>query len=113
MPDLQNKGKIMGTVKEALEKIKKAEKAGDEETLNKYSMDDRVSVSKAAQKVLDKIDGIDGPDDINPKEELKKEKAEPSTDGWIDMTIEESKEYASQKLLVGYNPHKSMGLLKS
>lgn len=102
----------MGTVKRSLEDIKKAAKSEDEKTLQKYAMDESTSVSKAAQKALDEIDGV-YKGNINPKDELKKEKKEPSTDGWVDMTIEKSKEYAEQKLLVGYNPHKSMGLLKS
>ena len=100
-------------VKDALEKIKVAKEAGDEATLDKYAMDDRSSVSSAAQKALDYIDGLEDTEGVNVQDELEKEKEEPSQEGWIEMTIEESKEYQTQGILKGYNPHTGMGLLKS
>ena len=51
----------MATVKESLDSIEAAVKAGDEKTLDGFAMDERVTVSKAAQKALDKIDGMPEP----------------------------------------------------
>ena len=49
----------MGSVKDALTNIKAAAESGDEDTLSNYAMDERSSVSKAAQKAIDRIDGLE------------------------------------------------------
>lgn len=102
----------MVNVKEALEDIKVAIENEDEATLDRYAMDERVTVSKAAQKALDVIDNVEDEPTENIREKLQEEKKEPSTEGWIDMTIEESKEYRDKGLLIGYNPNNGMGLVK-
>ena len=99
-------------VKDALANIKAAAEAGDEDTLQKYAMNERASISSAAQKEIDKIDGVDE-DDPNLKDQLKEDKEEASTDDWVEMTIEQSKVHLADGTLAGYNPHTEMGLLKS
>lgn len=100
----------MVKVKEALEQVKKAESAGDIDALQTLEMDERVSVSKAAQDAIDRLDEA-LPADEGDVREIKQEKPK-SVDGWTPMTIEDSKIYQAEGRLVGYNPNTEMGLLK-
>ena len=92
----------------------------DEEILNQYSLEERDSINREAQKVLNKIDGILAPGEEEvgaiAKEELSEtaeEKPKQQFGKWIKMTIRESKKYQEEKILVGYNPSTEEGLLKS
>ena len=98
------------SVKVALEQVAKALKSGDDNILQKYAMDSRATVIRAAKAALDKLDGVEEVSDKNIVEEVKEEPKKADESGWIDMTVEESKKY--QKVLIGYNPHTQKGLIK-
>ena len=104
------------TALEAQESIKEAEAAGDEDKLQEYALDERTTVSTAARKALDRIDGIEdeetGKQNKNVKDTLaNNEKKQADQKKWTVMTLEEQKKYQAEGRLKGYDPKTGKGLL--